>query len=358
MKTNKAILKTVVNVVIFLVLAGLYTFAVINAYGLFKGKLLLYIALLVVGLIISLFINVLLHELGHLTVGLFSGLKLSKICVLVFLLEVKCGKLKFKIAKPQELGYTEMLPKTQYGYGEKLAFSALGGLMFSLITALASMAICINCVDNIYAFCLFGAPYPIALYVLLINALPLFDGSDGALIFSIFQGETTTKNYYLITANILLNKEPCEIDGKLFLSSGNGAISQNVKYLRFLHLLKSDFDRAYEEILALSKLDIVDDNLHFIVKKELFFCKVILGDEAYVNAHSTEVVGDIDLSEDACNFRVHATYRIFIKDYEFASLILKSGIQKLSSLTQNGIILSEIKYLKELQNQLKNIESL
>ena len=355
MKTNKDILKTLINGLIALVLLGLYIFAVVNAYGLFKGKLVLFIALLALGIVVELFLYSLLHELGHLIVGLLVGLKFSKICVLCFLIGLENGKLKFKIVKPTEFGYTEMLPKTVDDYAKKLALSGVGGLGFSIISALVSMLICLNFTSNIYAFCLFGAPYPLALYIFLINALPFFEGSDGSLIFAVTLDEkspSTLKNYYTAIAGVLLGKEPCQLERNTLEICDDKPFSQPLRYLRYLHYLQSDFDRAYGEILNLSKLQVVDDDLYFNVKKELFFCKTVLHDNNYVNENANAIVGDIDLSEDLCNYRVHAVYRIFIKDYEFAKLIIKNGIDTLSKKTQNGLIKSEIKYLKELQTQL------
>ncbi|MBO5851848.1 MAG: hypothetical protein J6R29_05910 [Clostridia bacterium] len=355
MKTNKDILKTLINGLIALVLLGLYIFAIVNAYGLFKGKLLLYVALLVAGAVVSLFLYSLIHELGHLTVGLFAGLKFSKICVLIFLLELENGKFKFKLVKPTEFGYTEMLPKTPYNYAEKLAISAVGGLVFSLISAFASMFICLSFTGNIFVFCLFGAPYPLALYIFLINALPFFKGSDGDLVFSVLLDEktpSTLKNYYTALASVLLKKEPCEINRNLLEIVDDKPFSQPLKYLRYLSYLQTDFKKAYDEISALQKLDIIDDNLYFNVKKEVFFCKAVLHDDNYVNENASAIVGDIDLSDDLCNFRVHAVYRIFINDIDFAKLIIKNGIDTLSKKTQNGLVISEIKYLQALKEQL------
>lgn len=361
MKSNKVVFKTLVNVLIGIVLLGLYILAVVNAYGLFSGKFLLYAVLLVAGIAVSVFLYSLVHELGHLIVGLFAGLKFSKICVLFFLFEVENERVKFRFVKPTEFGYTEMLAKDEKDYGEKLAISSVGGLVFSVIIALVSMAICINNLNDIYLFCLFGATYPLALYIFLINALPFFDGSDGSLIFSVItdiQKPSVLKNYYTALASITLNKEPSELRGSLFEIFNDKPYSQNLKYIKYLSCLQSDFDKAYSEILDLSKLEICDDNLYFIVKKELFFCKVILGDLAYVEKHAPSIVGDIDISEDLCNFRVHAVYRIFIKDYKFAKLILQNGLEVLSKKTPNGFIKSEIKHLKELQSQLNSLKSL
>ena len=361
MKNGKTIFKAVINAVIGLILLGLYVLAVVNAYALYKGNLVLYATLLVAGIIISTFLYSLIHELGHLIIGLMAGLKFSKICVLCFLLEVENGSLKFKIVKPTEFGYTEMLPKKVENYGKKLAVSATGGLVFSLACIVVSMVICLNNLENIWLFTLFGACYPLAIYIFLINALPLFDGSDGALIFSVLldgKNPSVLKNYYTATASVMLLKEPSLLDGKLFEFSNESVYGQNLKYLNYLRYLSTDFDKAYAEILSLSKQNIIDDNLYFIVKKELFFCKVILGENSFVQDNASAVVGDIDLSEDLCNYRVHASYRVFIKDYEFASLILQNGLNVLSNKGQNGIVKSEIAYLNELKNQLNNTQSL
>ena len=261
MKNSNVILKTVLNVLIALIALGLYVLAIVNAYGLYNGNLLVYAVLLVTGAILSTFIYSLVHELGHLIAGLIAGLKFSKICVLIFLLELENEKLKFKLVKPTEFGYTEMLPKHQKDYGEKLAVSATGGLAFSVLIALASMAVCINNLESVYMFTLFGASYPLALYIFFVNALPFFNSSDGALIFSILAEDKNSalKNYYSVMASVLTGVEPGEIKQGQLEIFNDKPYSQNLKYIKYLHYLNADFDKAYECILNLSKSQIIDE---------------------------------------------------------------------------------------------------
>ncbi len=358
MKANKnQIFKTIVSIILTAFIVAVYVFLCVTAFKFYTINKVLLVALLVLGAVLSLFLHSLLHELGHLIFGLIAGLKLYKICVLVFELEVYDGKVKFNFKKPSiNFGYTVMMPKKHENYGEKLVFSSFGGLIFSFVFTLLNAFLTIKLATNVYFFTLIGAYYLIGFYIFIVNVLPFTYDNDGALIFDfIFSKEyyVDFKNAYTILAKIYCGVMPSEIDLQLFTCSGENRYSQIIKYHKYLALLSTDFDGAEKELNSLSSSNIIDDDIYFAVKKELLFSACVKGDSKYAKTNGEHVIDLLGQDDYEENYRVHAVYRIFTGETDWAKIIIDGGINALNTGVKNGYEKSEIKYLQELKNQIQ-----
>ncbi len=356
MKINKGVLKTAVSIILTVFILAVYVFLCVTAFKFYNVSSVLLVALLLLGAVLSLFIHSLIHELGHLVFGLTAGLYLEKIRVLIFELEIKNGTFKFKIKKPSfYFGYTSMLPKNDDNYGEKLTVSSLGGLVFSFVFTLLNVFIAIKFATNAYVFSLFGIYYVIGFYVFIINFLPLVYNNDGALIYDYLTSKQNGFNFktaYQILAKTSKGVKPCDLGENLLVFSGNDRYSQIIQYHKYLSLLATNFDEAEKQLNSLLSKNIIDDEIYFAVKKEALFIACVKGDSNYANLNGEHVVDLLGQDDCAENYRIHAVYRIFTGEKDWAKLIVDGGINALSLRGKTGYEIAEIGYLKDLKNQL------
>ncbi len=345
-------LKVLAWTIILIITFGAYLLHLIGfilAYQNVFGKVLLFAFL---GVIITFILAPLFHELGHLIFGLFSGLKL--VSFTLYFIKLKFYK-KFAISfvKPYAFGETVFLPKNPEKYPEKLKNTTLGGLLFSVVYMLAGMLVAFLS-TNFYCALMFGLSYHISAYILLVNALPFKSDSDGALLLSFSNKngvyEEMLTNVLSAHAEIMCGTEPKDVSAR-YLTEFHVSYdyySVLLKYFRYIAFLWRDEESAFKELFDVSDLDKIPDSLYETIYKEIFFASIVRGDKAFIKANEEVVIGYLDNDDSPSNYRIHAAYRQYKGDSDWAKLIIESGLKALGD--DNGFE----KYEKRLLSLMKD----
>lgn len=306
-----------------------------------------------IGVFLVYVLNSIVHELGHLISGVIVGLKVYSI---EFLGVKLCfdNKLKISYRVSDELGNTELIPKNDDKVAKKFVTSSLFGLLATLFLLVGQVLICLFS-KNIIIYSSLGITFPITAYVFLINLFPVFENNDGYLVYSYLSGgpnKTITENYFSALYQLVNGVEPCDLDSSLLVNfNGTKGFSVNVKYLRYLAYIKNDEEGAIKELRDISDLSKLN-SFQNEVFEELFFSAILLKDEKFINSHKEQAVSLFERSERPQTFRVHASYRIYNDEKDWAKLILDSGIKFCDGYVIKGIAKSEKNYM---QSMLKNL---
>ena len=354
MKRHKV--KDIVNGLTALLCVALLVFLVVNLITVYPDKIIEIIISVLVGAVVTIFINSVIHELGHVLFGAIAGLKVYSVQFLNLFIGIENGKFKIKF-KPlaSELGETVLLPKNTQNVAKKFVISSVGGLLFSLLLIIAQVLI-VLLVDNAIIEAGLGATFPITAYVFLINLFPLFENNDGCLVYNYLAGgerKVVLENYYKCVALLVGGTEPSELDGALLLRyDGCDGYHAYIDYLRYLAYVKNDEESAIKELRKLSDLSKVA-YLNDEIFEEMFFASIILNDDKFIKAHAEEAVEIVSLQERPQSYRIHASYRIYNGEGDWAKLILESGIKYCDTYAIKGIATAERKYMEAMLNNLK-----
>lgn len=330
---NSKKLKIIMWIAVLLMTLGAYLVHFIGILYLYSdlwAQVLLYAFL---GLLISLFLAPLIHELGHLIVGLVVGFRLVSFNVSFIKLQFY-KKFKISIVKPYAFGETVFIPKSPEKYPEKLRATIIAGLVASVIYMLVGMAI-VFLSTNLESVLLFGIPYHVSAYILMLNVLPFKSDSDGALVFfyslkgSVYN--EMTSNVLSAMAEIMCGTEPKDVSARYLTEFyvSYDYYSVMLKYLRYIAFLWRDEESAFKELFDVSDLSKIPDSLYETIYKELFFASIVRGDSGFIKANEDTVIGYLD-DDSPSNYRIHAAYRLYKGDDNWAKILIDSGIKNLN----------------------------
>ena len=209
-------------IITFLVTVGAIVFVVLffnNKYALSFGKV---VGFYTLGLLFSGFICSLLHEFGHLVFGKANGFILSSFSVWFLRWDKTCKKLRFSLRFLfEEAGSTEMIKKEVSGMEKGLRSMTVGGLIFSLISAVISLPVFIISVPY-QVYCVLAVFLPVGLYFLVGNAIPSSEGgvrNDGGVLYGLKKGDSETKvtlSLLSIQTELYNGKTFSEIDDRYY----------------------------------------------------------------------------------------------------------------------------------------------
>lgn len=349
---KKKVGKTIANILIAALCVAIFAFYEAKAFQAFEKKWLVCL-LSVIGLAIAYVVYPVIHELGHVVFGKFAGLRTGAICAGIFCVDYSSGTPSFSLRAPTaDFGYTVMLPTDKSGYPSKYAVSAAGGLAFSLLTIIVGLTFAVNFTGSVYVFCLIAAPYPLALYILLVNMFPFSDDSDGTVIYKTLTESRNSDFFRALdaVAAVELGAMPKDLTPSLIVkrSDESDKYGKILAYLRYLSLLYTDTDGA------LRTLSGIDENgyLGAEIEKEKFFAAIIGGDDKYLKRNENAVLPLISTEKSPSDFRIHAAYRIYMKEYDWAKLVIKGGLNFLNGHRKNGISYQEKEYLENMYKEL------
>lgn len=351
---KKRRVKDLVNGIIAILCVALLVFLFINLITIYPDQLINVIISLLVGVLVTLIINSVIHELGHVLFGLIVGLKVYSVKFLHLFIGKLNGKFKIKLIRADELGETVLIPKNDKSVAKKFVISSVGGLLFTLLFIVGQVIICML-VKNPIIEAGFGATLPLTVYFFLINLFPLFENNDGCLVYNYLAGgerKLVLENYYKCIALLVNGTEPSGLDGVLLLKyDGCDGYHVYINYLRYLAYVKNDEESAIKELRLLSDLS-KTSYLNDEIFEEMFFASIIMKDDKFIKAHADEAVEILLKEERPQSFRIHACYRIYNGELDWAKLILQSGIKYCDGYVIKGIAQSEKDYMKALLDNL------
>lgn len=176
----------------------------------------------IAGYLVCAFLTIIIHESGHLVMGLLTGYRFVSFRISSFLLKMDNGKLRLRrynipgtggqcIMKPPESDMPENVPFVLYH---------AGGCLFNLLTVVICIIVCLNV--RIAGVRLFAAMLGfVNLYLGIVNGIPMNMGvdNDGKNIFNLRRSpEERRKGYNALMIDALQNEGMmlCDIPDKYF----------------------------------------------------------------------------------------------------------------------------------------------
>ncbi len=352
--------KKLKNVIFLIIVIACYVVLTFKSLTFFNQSYVYLLLLLALGLICSILLNTILHELGHLIFGLISGLKLISIKILWFKLNFE-NKLKFTFEKANDFGETIFIPKNDVKVSKKVANSILGGLIFSLSSFLFGILFYLLCSSNILFFetkiQTFTATFVvIPLYYLLVNLLG-DETCDGYQLINLLNSKNNNKiisSNALYVSSLLYNGvSPTQIDYK-YLSVYNedySLYSTMIIYYRYLSLISVNQEYAFKEILKISDKDKLKDSLFDAIICELYYVAYLNNDKIFLKNNQEIIEKIVEYDDSLYTLRAHAVLRIFTNDVEWAKIIIDQALTQIGDQT-SGILDVEKPLFSRLQNSL------
>ncbi len=353
MRRNR--LKILANICIIAICIAIFALLFLSVISGYKTSALKISISVVSGVVIVLILNSILHELGHAIIGSLCGLELYSIKFLFVEFTKDKGYYKLGLSKTQgELGFTVLNPKSTDKVAKKYVLSACGGLGGTFLLLLFQVLVCLLS-ESLVLYSAFGVTFPLTVYFFMVNLLPIFERCDGYLVYKYLSGgeeKLIIENYFKATASLFNGVEPSDLDSTLLVNyKGTEGYSANIRYLRYLAYVKNDEERALKELREISDLSEIS-NLNDEIFEEIFFSAVLMEDRKFIKANEASMVAVFEKPSRPQTYRIHACYRIWNGEKDWAKLILESGIKFCDDYPVLGIAKSEKKYMEIL---LKNL---
>lgn len=315
----------------------------VSSFGGDNGGAFLFAALFaVIGCVCFYVLHNLLHELFHALFALAFGGRITETSFCGFTFKSSAPVVSFAYSSLYG-GWTSFYCKDFRTAERTLVASLVGGLvgtLFCLIIALFGGFL----IKNAYVSLMMKEGSVVAFYMLAINFLPLKEDCDGTLLF--LRGES-----FVAAAGRL------EFESKLYAGSSAGEaypLFVEEKYGRSISFVGSalawleegNAEKAEETLNAL--LETVDGAEKVVVEREAFFVACLNGDGK--SAERLLSLVDFD-GADPSSVRVHAAYRLYTGEKEWAKTIASSFGRALQREKIKGLAKTESAIFESL---LKN----
>ena len=290
-----------------------------------KAFLLLFVS--IVSFFLSYYvIDTILHELGHLILGIIFDWKIYSFNVFGIGIERKNKKYKtFKAPINGLAGYVEMVPKSEK---QNIVLPMLGGIIMNLILVIVFILIALL-TNNPFVLCISLSFIFGNLLSAIINSIPFSPTSitktDMYQLIEIKESiKDNTFKYYIKVIelyNVYKKKQIKDIDDSYFLLD----VKDNSPYINMLHLAYIDklialeeFDRALERINASLRSNAFDENNKINMSFEKLFCLAMIKDdiEKCAELYNSNRVKENEKSlEYAMAIELYAYHKIVSRDH-------------------------------------------
>lgn len=270
------------------------------------------------GLLVIYFLTVFIHEIGHILFAKFCGLKTAYVNFGLFAIDYTEGKkVKFFSRIALEGGESAFLPRKEFTR-VKLKLTALGGLLFTLLFAVA-LNVPMFVSKNVFAFCFLTIGSCSAFYLFTVNILPLDKTSDGSILL-------TKRDYndVIVAITNLQNKldfEDIPAEDVIFKKSNEPL----AVFYHFMYLTLQN--RREEGVYCLTSLQsdfsLLTDQEYTLIFPELLYLACTKGkpDEEYLKRAE---IFFIDEAQTPSVIRAHCAYRKFLGDKEWTKILYDS----------------------------------
>ena len=376
MKSKKTSI-SFVTLIFFLVciaLGGLLGLSILDAFGsdLVWWKLLARLLEGILLYLVALFLQVILHEAGHMIAGLLRGWSFISFMILGFVLAKKNGRFHMsRFAVPGVGGQCLMMPPKQGESDWGIAFYNAGGVLMNVLVSLITLVLSVLFYSelpwdmNVFnvSLCIVGIFFAIA------NGVPACHGgipNDGMNIRELRKDPFSTQ-VFLTTMKVMGKLQ----QGYSLESVSEGYLTEGVEldYSNPIHVMavnfdislaivKFDFDKAH---LLFKQMESEESKIVSIYRKEMLYEKVFL---FLVSPRDGVDVGDL-IDPDTLNyFEMQTNFRptslrvkyTFAKLYEGDEVKAASIYQQFQLICKTYHIPGEVYSEKELVEYVRNLE--
>lgn len=342
--------------------------------GAYTGKLLkvkdispfILFPVVILSIFISLFVQIIIHEIGHAVLGIIAGYEFKEIKILNFKILKKDGKLKFE--KNNELkgsayGGQTILNITKDNFEKtKMIKLLVGGGLFNVIFSIITFVIAMF-VENQYIKIFCSINVIIGIYLFIMN-LVIFKSkyliNDGYWIYSLIKD---TNDVSLLEIDVVSDDlEPKDFDKKYLYNNKVDGSSEycNVAmdYYRYLNNLDlGDIDSAKKSIENIIRFDKKYDitplvgNMFTFTHDIFYYYLIIEKDLEKAKTYYNFNKNIIKSSDAITKARALVAYELLIeKDKKAAMSIYESEMKRINDRKEQGMIRFEKKTIETLLN--------
>ena len=310
--------------------------ACVFAILLYENKWYFAILLCFAGIVLNYIAGVLIHEAGHVIVAKKCRMKAMYLNIGIVTIDYVAQKITPFTFFRKDAGEARFMAETDITE-RQIKRVASGGLTASLIFMVIGTAagvILSLITENATAFCLFTAGQAANFYIFAVNGLSSDKTSDGSIAFGNSDYPAILATCYNIERAVLHGDIPEEPE---IIKSNNQPIALYFHYL--FTALKSGKESALDLLDENMNLDELSDQEYALLLPELIFK---LCEEKKLNEKYKSLSEDFFATEpDGVSvLRAHYTYRMYIGDEKWASL-LKGSYSKLLEKEKPFIVAAE-----------------
>lgn len=320
------------------------------------------IAECIAGLITSLILAPVVHELGHVNTGLIAKMDYVYVKCFCFKFYLKNGKKRFAFASPFAADQTQMLPQKGGNMKKRASLYTLGGLIYSgaflfLILAGIILATCLGATT----YTLLGI-LPYTAYLFLLNVAP-FEYANGKTDVAVYRG---IRKGYDVEKCML---SAMEIQGQLAEGKSFSQIDEGY-YFDLPQLCEDEplyavlLDLRYRYYLEKGKMEKAADCLNRLALNEEYLPVAELEKVAAELVYMHALTGDLEAAEknyEACKNvlqeenatakRILCAYALACEKIEAAEVLLEQARALLEREKIAGVKRFEEILLSRLENK-------
>lgn len=357
--------ETKIPIIIMIILFAIVGFFSGAKLSVFQIPIILRLCLVVIFTSISMIFNIIIHEIGHIVLGVISGYEFKELKVLSFtILKDDNGKLKIK--KDTKLkgtaygGQAVLNINSKNFHKNSMIKMFLGGGLFNLIFSIITL-ILIFIINNPYTNILFALNSVVGIMLFILN-LVIYKSkymlNDGYWIYSLVK-DNEAVDLLLLEYLIKEGVEPNKLDDKYLNTNKEKAskyCSVALEYYRYLKAIHNlDMESGKEKIKTIIEFDSEYDitpltGTMFTYTHDIFFYYAVIEDniekakEYYDNNKSF-----IENSKAITKARALATYEAKInKDTEKAKVVFKEEFEKIKNNEDKGLITFEEEFTNKM----------
>ncbi|HHU93313.1 MAG TPA: M50 family metallopeptidase [Halanaerobiaceae bacterium] len=345
-------------------LFGLFVVLLMERFSLFKKMQEINFTFLsaLIYIMLALFININIHELGHLVFGKLAGYKLISYRFSIFTWNNENGKMKLSLQFNQAYsGLCAMIPQKK-GTAKiaDLLFYA-GGIIFEMLFSIIFL-IAFLYTEGFWA-ALFFFTAIIGFVTGIINLIPFQSAnipSDGKIIWSFLFNRSVADELIELSdlgSQLVAGVPPAEL--KVSLAATTEELDSNdlsFVYLAYLKALDEDDQDTYQEAARILEENIALYPSYSLpgIYYEICFTACISGDEEKAREYYQKVRKTLEKDRDINGFRVKAYYEYYInKDREKVLACAQSGLAVKDKYPLKGQAILEEKLIKKLLAKLE-----
>ncbi|MBQ9759805.1 MAG: M50 family metallopeptidase [Clostridia bacterium] len=315
---------------------------------------------------VAYFLQVILHELGHMVLGLVSGYRFSSFRIGRTMLIKKDGKMQWKrFSLAGTGGQCLMIPPDWEGKRPKTVMFLLGGCLFNLVFGALFLCLAYIFYDVFWAMLFFGACGVIGVLSFLLNGIPLRTDlivNDGYNALAMRRDPETARElciHLVMNAKSVEGVRLCEMPAEWFAEPTEAQMKNAVFAERAVFACNRLMDERRFEDAAVRIRSLLDSDAAVVgVHRKLLLCDLLFCE--LVGARRAEVLGELYTREQYNFMRLMKEYPAVIRtEYAYAVLyqhdgskarMLLDAFEKCAKTYPNeGDILTEREIIKQVK---------